>query len=412
MYSRNLIWGSRILLSAARVHVGHSIQGTFRFLSTKPHIFSFDLDPNESKLKEVSASENNTKKDDLSDILADIVFEPSGSETSELDRIFADLAKGPGGENVSQYTNVTLDQTDEDIFEQESKKSDIGEEKRLFDDIFETFARNDATKPTSTKLEDDVLWNLQQSFAKSSSTEDKPFVHQKLSSLVVKKCMDKARWAIQPTLNHLLSLEKQLQLVQFLAGVLDRYDAKDYDEENFYMHKLGSESNEEFEARAEELFQKAHNVSVAEPLKPYLHGYTLPEMFNHILRLLSNKFYNGQLALSLFNSVKKDIRLYTIMCNQDTYNEMLKVYWIYMGKSSLCEIELLMVEMTTNGFKGDLTTFTILKEVMGEYHTMRMGKSLYNPGGVPIWSLEDEKRASKMGDKLRDLGKYLRKGQS
>lgn len=412
MFSRPLVWASRILLPAAKVHVGHCLQGALRSLAIKPPIFSLDLDLNHaSQLSEQQApSERETKKDVLSDILADIVFEPSGSESSELDRIFADLAKGPP-EETDHYTNVTLDQTDEDVFEQESKKSDtIREEKRLFEDIFESYAAIDRETPKSTKLEDEVLWNLQQSFAKPSrKPSEQPFLSQTLSALVIKKCSDSAKIAILPTLDLLLAMEKQLQLVQFLAGVLDRYDAKDYDQESFYMHKLNSESTEEFEARAERLFDEAHNRSVADPLKPYLHEYTLPAMFNHIVRLLSNKFYNGQLAISLFNSVKKDIHLYTIMCNQETYNEMLKVYWIYMGKSSLCEIELLMVEMTTNGFRGDLTTFTILKEVMGEYHTMRMGKSLYNPGGAPIWSLEDEKRATKMGEKLRELGKYLRK---
>lgn len=413
MFSRSHVWASRILQPAARVHVGQTLQGAFRSFATKPPIFTFDLDLNQASQtsEQPAPSERKPRKDGLSDILADIVFEPSGSESSELDRIFADLAKGPGGETDHHYTNVTLDQTDEDVFEQESKKSDIiREEKRLFEDIFESYAANDRETPKSTKLEDEVLWNLQQSFAKPSrKPAEQPFFTQTLSALVVKKCSDSAKVAIQPTLDLLLAMEKQLQLVQFLAGVLDRYDAKDFDEESFYMHKLSSESTEEFEVRAEKLFEEAHNRSVADPLQPYLHEYTLPAMFNHIVRLLSNKFYNGQLALSLFNSVKKDIHLYTIMCNQDTYNEMLKVYWIYMGKSSLCEIELLMVEMTTNGFRGDLTTFTILKEVMGEYHTMRMGKSLYNPGGTPIWSLEDEKRATKMGEKLRDLGKYLRK---
>lgn len=415
MISRTLAWTPRILLSAARFRVGLNLPTNCRFLSSKPPIFTLDLDLNDPNLKsnqsEPSPPQEEAKKDDLSDILADIVFEPEGSESSELDRIFADLAKGSGTENDNHYTNVTLDQTDEDVFEQESKQSEIiGEEKRLFEDIFDTYARNDRETQSSSKLEEEVLWNLQQSFAKPSrEAENMPYFHQKLSALVIRKCLESAKTAMHPTLDYLASLNKQLELVEFLSETLARYDAKDYNKESFYMHKLNNELTEAFEARTNEVFETANQRSIASPVEPYLNEYTLPVMFNHILRLLSTKFYNGQLALSLFNSMKKDINLYTIMCNQETYNEMLKVYWIYMGKSSLCEIELLMVEMTTNGFKGDLTTFIILKEIMGEYHTMRMGKTLYNPGGAPIWSLEDEKRATKMGEKLRELGKYLRK---
>lgn len=411
MFLKSVLRTISLLRPVARTYLGPNLLGGFRFNSSKSSIFTLDLNLASTEGNDLAKNENeNNKKDDLSDILADMVFEPSGSESSELDRIFADLAKGTNVLTSDEYNSVTLDQTDEDIFEQESKKSDIiNEEKRLFENIFDTYVRKDRETPSSNKLESEVLWNLQQSFTNNNRHwEEKPVSHEPLPTLAIKKCLEKAKIALKPTLDQLLAMEKQLDLVLFLTSVLDRYNLKDYDELSFYMHKLNYESTEEFLARMEELFSHANAACELDPFKPYLHEHTMPVIFNHILRLLSNKFYNGQLALSLFNSIKKDLNLYTIMCNQDTYNEMLKVYWIYMGKSSLCEIELLIVEMMNNGFRGDLATFTILKEVVGEYHTMRMGKSLYNPGGVPIWSLEDEKRATKLGEKLRELGKYLR----
>lgn len=379
-------------------------------------MFTLDMDlaalPNDTehtnKAEETSPDTKQNETDDLSDILSDFEFEPQGTESSELDRIFADLAKGPKVEHTEDgFSRVTLDKTDEEVGQ--GNPDIINEEKRLFENIFDTYAREEREPLNSSKLESEVLWNLQQSFTNPGrKVHERPVVHERLSQNAIRKCLDKAKAAIGPTLDHISSLSTQGEVVQFLQDVLHRYDAKEYDEESFYLHKHNLESMSRFMARADKQFQKAEEVLAQTPQQPYLHEYVMPVVFNHAVKLLSNKFYNGQLALSLFNSLKKDLNLYTVMCNQDTYNEMLKVYWVFMGRSSLCEIELLFVEMTNNGFQGDMTTFAILKELLGDYHTMRMGKSLYNPGGEPIWSLEDEKRATKLGEKLRVLAKHLR----
>lgn len=376
-------------------------------------MFTLDLDLTSEATKDPRPTEttNQNEVDVLSDILADFELETTGNESSELDRIFADLAKGPEVDQDDHgHSQVTLDQTDEDLFEQESRKSDIiSEEKRLFENIFDTYARDDREAPSSSKLESEVLWNLQQSFTNPGrSVNEQPAVHERLSAQAIRECLTKAKVALGPTLDHLSELTTQLELVVFLRNLLRRYDAKEFDEDSFFLHKHNSESMEVFASRTDEVFLKVEAASLSNATEPYLHEYVMPVVFNHIVKLLSNKFYNGQLALSLFNSLKKDLNLYTVMCNQDTYNEMLKIYWIYMGRSSLCEIELLFVEMTNNGFQGDLATFAILKDILGDYHTMRMGKSLYNPGGAPVWSPEDEKRAAKLGGKLRGLAKHLR----
>lgn len=406
MFLRSL--GRALRIFGARIGFARPTLSHHSCLSTKPPLFTLDLDLSEPEFKKPEPKTE--KHHDLSDILADIEFENTDNDSSELDRIFADLAKGNDNDlsSNSEYSPVTLDQTDEDISERDSDNLDIiSEEKKLFENIFDTYAGSKA--PSSNKLEEEVLWNLQESFTKTS----RPAVireahHDPLSARVVKKCLERAKTAVQPTLDLILSKTKQAEVVALLNLMLDRYEERDFDESSFYMHKLNNESTDEFLERTQGLFDQAQAACEADPSKPFLHEYTMPVIFNHILREVSTRFYNGQLAISLFNSVKKDLNLYAFMVNQDTYNELLKVYWIYMGKSSLCEIELLVVEMMNNGFRGNLSTFTILREVIGEYHAMRMGKSLYNPGGAPIWSLEDEKRASNLGQKLRDLGKYLR----
>lgn len=350
-------------------------------------------------------------EDDLSDILADMSFEPSqSSEASELDRIFSDLAKGSGSAD-EEYRPVSVDNPEEEMQHSVITEGDIiDEEKRLFESIFETYTQKERESPNPKNLEAEVLWNLLQSFTKTNKGPQGKVISQELvSAPEIRQLLDEAKSSIEPTIELILEMKKPLELVLFLSSVFERYVAHDYDDSTFYLQKKKNESHDNFQKRANLVFQQILQACLKDPANPVLHEYTLPVIFNHIIRLLMVKFYNGKLALSLFNSLKEDISLYTIMCNQDTYNEMIKVYWIFMGKSSLCEIELLFVEMMNNGFRGNMATFAILKLILGEYHTMKMGKSLYNPGGLPVWSFEDERRATKLGEKLRDLSRHLRK---
>lgn len=365
----------------------------------------------------VSPQETYVKpKDDslLDDIFADLVFENQAG-SNELDKVFQDITDN------SKYDHslpINLDKTTEDhLFPpRESHKSKLVsmlEEQNLFQNIFETYAQKESAEVRDDKLENQVLRNLQESFnasgASSANSTKRTFKYDQLDQPAMKEILDSMAAALTPTLEVLDGFTKKLEVIQFATRIFERYHLLNNNIDTFYLHKKKSETAAEFKERCNASCKEVEKYCASKPDEPVLNVYTMPLIFNRVLRVLNTKLYDGQLALTLFHAIKKDINLYTVVCNQETYNEILKTYWVYMGKASLCEVELVFLEMTNNGFAGDLATFSIIKEILASYHTMRIGKSLYNPGGMPIWSQEDERRAKNLGAKLRKLGNSLRK---
>lgn len=354
------------------------------------------------------------------DFFADLDFESAPKDgPSQLDKIFADLSEGSGIEDsVGHYKRVDIDKTDEDVLlgEEDAANMDavLTEEKQLFQKIFDTYAlKEDLTTPEVSLNQ--ALWSLRDSLKATRrklvehiSSTDEVLPGQRSSPVDV-QLFNQTKEALESTFFY-LSDKTQLELVDFLRTQFERYYQKDFSGD-FYFFKARLESMDDYKSKCDGVCRDIRVRSESNPSEPILNAFTMPVIFNHILQLLSTKLYDGQLALTLFNSLKKDLNLYTVVCNQQTYNEILKIYWIYRGKSSLYEIELIYLEMANNGFKGDMQTFSILKEIIVSYHTIRMGKSNYSPHRVPIWSQEDDRRVQNLERKLTLLSRSLNKAR-
>ncbi|ODV69075.1 hypothetical protein HYPBUDRAFT_152264 [Hyphopichia burtonii NRRL Y-1933] len=101
------------------------------------------------------------------------------------------------------------------------------------------------------------------------------------------------------------------------------------------------------------------------------------------------------------------------MVNQQTYNEILRTYWIYFGKSNLYGIEMIFTEMRNNGFEGDLMTVNIVKQILIDYYNLKLGKNdnlhleLNSDIKVPIWTIEDDARANNLQRQIQHLASSL-----
>lgn len=162
--------------------------------------------------------------------------------------------------------------------------------------------------------------------------------------------------------------------------------------------------------KMEKLVSDIAAQSTSNPQQPIINAFTLPILFNKLIKTIACKYQDPQLAVSLFNLLKKDLNLYTICCNQQTYNEILRINWIFNGKSNLYGIEMILLEMTNNGFLGDLVTFNLLEKIIVDYHNMKMGIDLHNQGKKvrSIWNLEDDKRVQTLERRLHEMGGRLR----
>lgn len=198
-------------------------------------------------------------------------------------------------------------------------------------------------------------------------------------------------------------MKKPTELVDLFNQI-----SKTWENDRFYLIDEINNSSEITEVHIK-LMETIHKSSKKTPNSPILNILTLPTIFNQIIETTAYKFYDGQLALSLFNILKRDVRLYTFACNQETFNQVLKLYWIFNGKSSLYNIEMIYLEMINNGFNGDVTTFNILKQIVIDYYKLKMGTSIINESSkLPIWCKEDDKRASSLEHKLYKLASRLR----
>lgn len=420
-------------LSASRRWYSHESQGD-------KSLFSLDIDVLEwaqSKTPEKEAKPSAKIDSDATktpvnipasqdDILADFLLDSKsdGSPTS-LDQLLENFANDDFS-GIAERSNKSLDD-DFSSLGQDGSLSDPYkgenldslselssslelEERDLFEEMCQKYSQDalDISKRL-TDLSESVLSTLQDSYSKPNKKADgikSALEHEKTINELELQFTD----ALSGTTEYLSTLNRS-ELMSFSQDFIARFRHGEYDSNLFCLKKRRNERDDEFLERQRQLCEEIEAVSNATPQDPLLTVQTMPILFNHILKLICSKFYDGSLALTLFNIAKKDISLYAVLCNQTTYNEMLKVYWVFYGKSTLYEVELLTVEMMRNGFKGNLQTFAILKEILTTYHTMRMGKTVYNPCGMPVWSEEDERRARNLGHKLKKIGSQFRDKQ-
>lgn len=387
------------------------VKPLIRSVSLRPGIFKLEIDPkdlanpseknatDDPALKSIKGkpSPPNSKADDIPEHEAENLFD-----------VFDDLfpSKKQASEEVSSLFDRMLEERSvmKEAPSQPPQNSDvIREERSLFEKIFENYSQSDNADRSAERVHESVLTSLQDSFPENHAKSSQGRVSQDEKS----EANDIYTTALEPTVSHITNLATREQLAGFALNFFKLASSQNREAPEFYLRKRKGETFKEYDARKQKALGEIEARCKEDPSRPMLNAFTMPIIFNLLIKAASEIHHDGALALTLFNASKEDLGLYTVLCNQKTYNEMIKVHWIHFGKASLCEVELLVVEMMNSGFMGDRFTFAILKEVLATYHLMRMGKTKYNPGGIPIWLKEDEQRARNLNGKLKIMSQNL-----
>lgn len=361
--------------------------------------------------------------DAYSNIFKDIYVDNAGKGDSktELNKIFADISRGVTSESlipkihrneVDEEADVNIANSDETLPRGKygEDPSVIEKEKELFMNIFKTYSQP-GSSPTQKNSHSHLSWNLREAMSNTRTKLDRhvtralrPSLNTRMTQDLIHDIFLRFNEALEPTYAQLGTFESREQYLKFLRELFDRYREKDAKLKIFSLAIRKGESLLEFTRRYTKLASEVKLQSEQSPSSPVLNAYTMPLLFNHIMNTFSTRFYDGQLALTIFNLLKKDLALYSVVCNQATYNEVLKLYWVYYGKLSLHEIEMAYVEMKNNGFLGDINTFRVLKEIIVRYHTLKLGKS----GLISFWLREDDKRVRSLERHLHGLAQQLK----
>lgn len=394
------------------------------------------LNDHEKKQDEIIDSKKGN--DDFNDLLSSLNLDGDSNNNDEglfdfekLGEMTKDhLSSKQNKTQTEEFNPIDVDKNDENIFDlsfldmnktNDNEKKIIEEEKQLFQNIFNSYV-----KPTDRDEQSELLQNLRDSvnisknqindiLTSSTSARNKlPNVSGRLKDELFTKTRD----ALKPTLEYIHTssdLGTSNSLTQYLRTVftswfeiVEKAQSDKVVFEDVYLNKLLKKSTK-FSEKHDKFINSVYVQSTEHPSNPILNVFTLPIIFNSILNTIAMKYHDGQLALSLFNFLKKDINLYTVCCNQQTYNEILRIQWLFYGKSNLYGIELIFIEMLNNGFSGDLMTFNILKQIIIDYHNLKMGQASLNEAKLPIWSKEDDKRVENLERKLSTLAYVLKR---
>lgn len=427
---------TRKYLMFCRTRICHRCYSSDNQDQKKKPLFSLDIDLSElddfksrknNGIIDIKGSQADNDFNDFSknDILADFLLEEENdSSLNKLDLLLTNLAEEQPLKLKTQgndFLTADIENFDDHLEQAQSlgsgaiaaKESLMDDERDLFKEMFEKYNSHSRDQPFKNPsfLSDQVLEVLKDSFSKpTTATASALPLPQKYSRTVNRKPKKEAAEKASPyinalkrTLEYLNSLETQSQVMDFFQATIDRFKSADYDMETLFFRRRESETELMLQARKDDLLKYIENISSLNPALPVLTSETMPILFNQAIKTLANKFYDATLALTLFNYAKKDIGLYSVLCDQTSYNEMLKVYWVFYGKNSLYDVELIIVEMENNGFTGNRETLAILNKILSTYHVMRKGGSTFNPSGMPIWSPEEEKRAKNLETRLKKI---------
>lgn len=223
---------------------------------------------------------------------------------------------------------------------------------------------------------------------------------------VATELQDKIKLSLEPSLNLIQKNMSLVELYEFFEKLRGTWKQQPKGESLFIRDLLVSGNVEGRNSLVEEI--RKHSKET--PETPVVNVFTLPILINFIIKTVSFKYQDPQLSLSIFNLLKDDLNFYTICCNQQTYNEIMRIHWIFNGKSNLYGVEMILLEMVNNGFNGDLMTFNLLEKIIVDYHNMRLGIDLHGSNRVQsIWNNEDDKRVHVLEKKLHAMGNRLRK---
>lgn len=227
---------------------------------------------------------------------------------------------------------------------------------------------------------------------------------------------EKCEAALIPTLTIIDDMRSSVEIYQFFDGVLRRVseDLETAKKENtlndrFYLRNVFLERNmHEWNELYDNVLDKIYADNGSDPVKFNANILTLPTITNHVFKKLGYQLFNGNLMLSIFNKLKDDIHLYTLCCNQQTYNEILRTIWVYNGNIDLSEFEKVYTEMKFLGFEGDFVTYNILKTVIDEYNAMLSGSSFFNKYGSRVLTRDDNSRIAYLTKEFHKLQKRLK----
>jgi hypothetical protein len=319
--------------------------------------------------------------------------------------------------NIKQdLTDIDIDKSDETVFDMDFLKNKDADatskvheqEKLMFQNIFNTYV----TSSPTTERRNDGFSRMKQALNSAGSLVVRNASNElaNVSQSFRNEMFAKTKDAMAPTINYLDSMNNVDEAVDYFEVITKQWLATVSDKLKVSKIFLSGllKNTTKLSKKHETVLEEIRQSSTNTPNLPILNVFTFPIIFNKLLETVAYKLQDGQLAITLFNLLKKDLNLYSSACNQDTYNEILKLQWIYYGKNSLYNVEMIYLEMINNGFGGDLRTFHILKQIIVDYHQLKMAKSQINyKSGLPIWSREDDKRVQTLEWKLTQLHKTL-----
>ena len=220
--------------------------------------------------------------------------------------------------------------------------------------------------------------------------------------------------ALSPTISHFKTYKSSDELFQTAQTILNNFAEKvqrvgkktrksntnDTDsvklaqmrQEIFVQHLFRPTDNNRWLDVHEEYVNNVEVQSRLSPENPICDVITLPIIFNEIIDCLAFKFNQGQLAMSLFDLIEKDFTFHTIAVNQQTYNLILRLVWVYYGNTNLNQFHKRYHRMNSLGFTGDVKTLNILKTVYNEYDRLKNGKLIFNNSNNAIYTPEDNMR--------------------
>lgn len=238
--------------------------------------------------------------------------------------------------------------------------------------------------------------------------------------------------ALEPTLTHFRTYKTSHELFQTAQTILNNFAKKlqivgkktrktntsetdsvkltQIREEIFVQHLFRPIDKNSWLDVHEEYVNNVETQSRLSPENPICDVITLPIIFNEIIDCLAFKFNQGQLAMSLFDLIEKDFSFHTIAVNQDTYNLILRLVWVYYGNTNLDQFYRRYHRMTSLGFTGDVKTLNILKTVYNEYDRLKNGKLIFNNSNSPIYTPEDNIRMEYFEKEYNKLKRRLEHG--
>ncbi|KAI5963552.1 uncharacterized protein KGF55_002432 [Candida pseudojiufengensis] len=316
---------------------------------------------------------------------------PTKSISTSNDGILQDLHDDQSGDNVPNNNKMDFQKLSQFIKEAYDKKPTTKFNKsniNFQDDEFDI----DSILSNYKKDQNSYLKEMIPSFNNRITIHS---INLELRDKLYNKC----EIALIPTLQKINEMNSSLKIYEFYSNLLNNLQEEIKNSKNgklnnrFYLSDLFLKTNQiEWNNLHDEVINKIQAKSIESPLNPELNLISLPIITNHIFQKLGFKLFNANLIQTFLNFIQKDFYLFSLCFNQETFNLILKINWIYFGNLDLLNIEKILNEMKFFGFNGDFKTFQILKIIIDEYNLLSNGNSIFNKFGCKILTKDDNLR--------------------